>query len=254
MEKFTMFFLLSKLLINFVYPLSWILVLLIVAVIIKNNKHKQKLLLISFVLLVIFSNPFLFDNFAKAWDIDPASLKKSQYSCVIVLGGFSSGHGKNGFFNGTADRFIQGLKLLETHRATHILISGGNGNLLPDNFRESTWVKTQLIDFNVPDSCILIEPSSRNTIENAAYSKTLLKNGKLQPPFLLVTSAFHMRRSLSIFKRAGIDVIPFPSNFMRGTGNFSFDEFIPDAVVLERWNTYIKEVIGVTVNNLRFPK
>jgi uncharacterized SAM-binding protein YcdF (DUF218 family) len=250
-----MFFVLSKLLLIFVLPLSWIITLLIVCLLTKNHKLKQRLFIISFILLVVFSNPFLFDNFARAWDINAVPLKKSPYNCVIVLGGFSWGaHGKTGFFNASADRFIQGLKLLETHQVTHILISGGNGNLSPGSFRESTWVKTQLIEFNVPDSCILVEPDSRNTVENAVNSKTLLENRHLQPPFLLVTSAFHMRRSLGIFKSIGLNVVPVPSNFMRGSGNFSFDEFIPDAAVLERWNIYIKEVIGVAVNNLRFSK
>jgi len=222
----------------------------------KNYKRKQRLLLISFALLVIFSNPFLFDNFAKSWDIELVPLKqKSPYSCVIVLGGFSSeGPNKTGFFNGTCDRFIQGLKLLSTRQVTHILISGGNGNLVHDNFAESDWVKTQLKDFNVPDSSILVEDKSRNTIENARFSKQVLEKRRLSPPYLLVTSAFHMRRSLGIFKNSNIDVVPYSCNFMTGSGNFSFDEFIPDVYVMAKWNIYIKELIGTAVNYLKFSK
>lgn len=248
-----MFFILSKLLIDFIYPLTWILTLLIIALIIKNQKLKQRLLLISFILLLVFSNPFLFDNFAKSWDIDTIPPKKSNpYSCVIVLGGFSS-HGANqtGFFNGACDRFIEALKLLSTHQATHILISGGNSDLSPGEFKESDWVKSQLKDFNVPDSSIVIEDKSRNTIENAAFSRVLLNKNHLQPPYLLVTSAFHMRRAFGIFQNAKVGVIPFSCNFMTGSGNFSTNEFIPDANVLSKWNLYIKEVIGLTVNHFR---
>jgi uncharacterized SAM-binding protein YcdF (DUF218 family) len=248
-----MFFTLSKLLIDFVYPLTWILALLVVALIIKNHKLKQRLLLISFILLVIFSNPFLFDNFAKSWDIETIPPKKSSpYSCVIVLGGFSSqGANQTGFFNGSCDRFIEALKLLSTHQATHILISGGNANLFPGKFKESDWVKGQLKDFNVPDSSIVVEDRSRNTIENATFSRVLLNKNHLQPPYLLVTSAFHMRRALGVFQNAKVDVVPYPCNFMTGSGHFSKDETVPDANVLAKWNIYIKEVIGLTVNHIK---
>lgn len=248
-----MFFLFSKLLLIFILPLSWILAFLIAGLIVKRAKLKQRLLLTSFILLIIFSNPFLFDQFANLWDIKPVPLKSNgQFSCVIVLGGFAGDDDKgNGVFNASADRFIQGLKLFTTGKASHILISGGNGNLLADSFRESDWVKTQLLEFKVPDSCILIENKSRNTIENAAFSKVLLQKSHLQSPYILVTSAFHMRRSLGIFKKAGIDVVPYPCNSMRSSGVFSFSKLMPDADVLGKWNFYTKEVVGTIVNYLK---
>ncbi|HWZ03040.1 MAG TPA: YdcF family protein [Mucilaginibacter sp.] len=195
------------------------------------------------------------NKFSGLWDIKPVPLKTSgPYSCAIVLGGFSS-EGKNGegFFNTSADRFIQGLKLLSTGQVSHILISGGNGNLIPDSFEEGDWVKTQLKLFKVPDSCILIEDRSRNTIENAAFTKPILQKAALQPPYLLVTSAFHMRRSLGIFKATGINVIPYSCNYLPGTGstNISIGDFIPDGSILGTWDYYIKEAIGTLVNKFR---
>jgi len=245
-----MFFIFSKLLYIFILPLSWVLALLIATLVTKNKKLKQKLLVIALVVLLVFSNPFLFNHFARLWDISPVPLNnKSVYSCVIVLGGFS-GEDTNGdgYFNGSADRFIQGLKLFKTHKASHILISGGSGNLIQDKFFEADWVKKQLKKFDVPDSSILIEDRSRNTIENAAFSKVILQKAHLTPPFILVTSAFHMRRSLGIFKKTNINVVPYPCNFLADTGNNIFADFLPDAYVLYKWNFYIKEMIGATVN------
>jgi uncharacterized SAM-binding protein YcdF (DUF218 family) len=244
-----MFFLLSKLLLIFILPFSWVIAFMLAALVVKKPHLKRRFFLISAVVLLVFSNPFLFNRFAHWWDVRPVPLKKTTYSCVIVLGGFSGGDAdEKGFFNASADRFIQGLKLITTGKASHILISGGNGNLMPHSFKESTWVKTQLLEFKVPDSCIIIENRSRNTLENAAYSKVLLNKKHLQPPYLLVTSAFHMRRSLGIFKKQQMDVTPYPCNYFAGNGEFSMSEFIPDASPLSGWNFYIKEVIGTAVN------
>jgi uncharacterized SAM-binding protein YcdF (DUF218 family) len=248
-----MFFIFSKLLLIFILPLTWILACLIAGLIIKKPKLKRRLILASAILLLIFTNPFLFDQFVSVWDIQPVPLKSTgQYSCAIVLGGFAgedaNGHGQ---FNSASDRFIQGLKLITTGKASHILISGGNGSLAPGTFRESDWVKNQLLLMNVPDSSIITENRSRNTIENAAFSKILLNKQHLQQPYILVTSAFHMRRSLGIFKRAGIAVVPYPCNYLKGNGGFSIGEFIPDAAMLNNWNIYTKEIVGTIVNYIR---
>ena len=204
-------------------------------------------------MLLIFSNPFLLNRFARLWDVPTALLRNTKpYSCAIVLGGFTSEDSNgNGFFNGSSDRFIEGVKLLNTGKVSHILISSGNGNLFHDNFREADWVKTQLKLFKVPDSCTLIENRSRNTLENAAFSKVVLNSRRLQPPYVLVTSAYHMRRSLDIFKKIGMDVIPYSCNYIVGDGGVSLGEFIPSADALDAWNTYIKQVVGTMVNHLK---
>ncbi|MDF2430512.1 MAG: hypothetical protein JWP44_143 [Mucilaginibacter sp.] len=248
-----MYFVFSKLLLIFILPLTWILVFIIAALIIRRPKQKRRFLIISTVLLLLFTNPFILDRYAGLWDVKPIPLKSDKpYSCAIVLGGFAGEDAKgNGAFNGAADRFIQGLKLLATGKVSHILISGGNGNLIPDHFEESDWVKTQLLQLKVPDSCILIENRSRNTIENAAFSKAILIKKSLQPPYVLVTSAFHMRRSLMIFKKEKIEVMPYPCNYITGKGDFSPGEFIPDGGVLGTWNIYTKELVGMAVNSFK---
>lgn len=244
-----MYFVLSKILLVLILPLTWILILLSISLVSKGKKWKYRCLVAAIALLVLFSNPFLFNQFAQSWDIAPYKPDNKKYSCAIVLGGFSSGSYKaDGYFNTAADRFIQGTKLLSTGQASHLLITGGTGSLLPDEFREATWVKKQLREFNYPDSAILIESNSKNTLENARFSKVLLNSAKLKPPYLLVTSAFHMRRSLMIFKKSGMDVIPYPANYLVRRKAVASD-IIPSAEVLSGWNIYIKEVVGYAANS-----
>jgi uncharacterized SAM-binding protein YcdF (DUF218 family) len=245
-----MYFILSKLLLLFIFPLTWILLLLAVSLISKSKKWKYRCLVGAIALLVLFTNPFLFNQFAQFWDAAPYKPDGKKYSCAIVLGGFSSGSDKgDGFFSNSADRFIQGAKLLSTKKATHLLITGGTGSLLPDEYREAPWARKQFLEFNYPDSAILIESASRNTLENAKFSKAILKKAKLPPPYLLVTSAYHMRRSLMICKKAGIEVVPYPANYLVRRKAIVSD-FIPSAEILSNWNIYIKEVVGYIVNSI----
>ena len=219
---------------------------LLLALVASNRRIKYHALLASVILFIVLSNPFLLNQFARQWDINTGTYDKNKvYSCAIVLGGFSSeADNGEGFFNGSADRFIQALKLKSTGKVSHLLITGGNSNIVRGKFRESIWVKDQLIQLNIPDSSILIEHNARNTIENASFTKILLKNKNLQPPYLLITSAFHMRRSLYTFHRAGIQVVPYSSNFIAGRNKITFNDFVPQAEVLNKWGFYLKELIG----------
>jgi len=249
-----MFFILSKLLIYFLYPISWILVLLLWACIIKNNKYKRKLLITALVLLLFFSNTFILNLFAKHWDFAPAPLKNPIYSCAIILGGYvSEDDTGKGYLNWAADRFIQGIKLKEAGKVTHLLFTGGSANLLPDkfNFTEGNWLRSELSTFHFPDSTLLFEKKSRNTIENIQFSKAILVAKHLPPPYLVVTSAFHMRRAMLICKKEGVKAVPYPCNYFAGNGIANFGDFIPSAQTLADWNIYLKELVGYAVTILK---
>jgi uncharacterized SAM-binding protein YcdF (DUF218 family) len=240
-----MFHLLSKLLVIFIYPLTWILTLLIFAVFVKKDKYKKNAIIASVAILWLFSNNFLLNQFARLWDITKKPDMSKTYSCAIILGGFASeGPKGQGHFNGSSDRFIQAVKLINNHKVSSLLISGGNGMLKKSDFIEADYVHDELKDFNVPDSLILIENKSRNTLENAQFSGVLLKEKNLPPPYLLVTSSFHMRRALTTFKKADLEVVAYPCDYKAGLNSVEFDDFIPKADALMAWNGYIKEVIG----------
>jgi uncharacterized SAM-binding protein YcdF (DUF218 family) len=245
-----MYFVFSKILAFLISPFWWILMLLLAGAIIKNKKLKKRFFISSLVVFLLFSIPLFLNLFANLWRYPYTELPAGKtYSCVIVLGGFSGTGGPDGgHFNTNSDRFIQGVKLKETGQASHILITSGNSSLMhqKDGFVEADWVQTQLKQFNIPDSAVLIENRSKNTIENAAFTKKLLESRHLKPPYLLVTSDFHMRRSMKIFQKQGLDVVPYPCNFFAG-GRFSFGEFIPDVNALWKWDVYIKELVGYMV-------
>jgi uncharacterized SAM-binding protein YcdF (DUF218 family) len=174
------------------------------------------------------------------------------YSCGIVAGGFASPDpDENGYFNATADRFIQTVKLYKLGIIQNILISGGNGKVDKINFREASWVKTELTAIGIPDSVIFVEDRSNNTFDNALYAKQILDSLKLMPPYLLITSAHHVPRASLLFRNAGISAISFPCNYIAGRGNFKFSSLLPQPSVLSDWNIFLKETAAFLWYNVR---
>lgn len=247
-----MYFLFSKLLIYFLSPFFWIITLFIIAFFLKHRKPKQLTFITALLLLLVFSNGFLLSQFSAHWDIEPYPLnQKKTYSCALILGGYISEVNGSGFFNNAADRYIQAVKLKETGKVTHLLFTGGDASLTPDGFIEGNWLRAELKPFRFPDSTLLFEKQSRNTIENIRFSKAMLEARHLPPPYLLVTSAFHMRRTLLICKKAGLQVVPFPCNLSPARSAVFIDDFIPSGETLSGWNTYLKEMVGYLVTSFK---
>jgi uncharacterized SAM-binding protein YcdF (DUF218 family) len=241
-----MFFILSKILLFLTQPLFWVFLILVWTAFAKNAKRKKRLLFISLGTLYFFCSPFVMRLVTRAWDIPTANTGNTKYTCVIVLGGFTSvdDNGK-GYFNSASTRFIETLKLQATGKVSKVLITGGSGLLLKGHdFKEADFTADQMRLLKIPDSIMLIENQSRNTMENALFSKKILADQKIPGPYLLVTSAFHMRRSLYTFKKVGLDVVPYSADYVVDNGGFHVDDFLPNAVPLALWNTYTKEMIG----------
>ena len=227
-------------------PFNWIIMLLIVSLLIRKRRIKRICWILSLAIFLVFGNAWLFNLYAKKWQAIPVAIDTSiQYSCGIIAGGFASPDANdNGYFNSAADRFIQVVKLYRLGIIKHILVSGGNGKTDDNHFREGAWVKGELKTFGVPDSVIFVEDKSNNTRENAMYSKQILVAQHLQPPYLLITSAYHIPRAALIFRKAGVPVVPFPCNYTAGRGSFSFWDLLPTPSTLISWDPYIKETVG----------
>jgi uncharacterized SAM-binding protein YcdF (DUF218 family) len=247
-----MLFILSKLLLVFISPLTWVFILLILAATAKGHAKKQRLLISGVVVFWFFGNQFTANLLANIWDVKPYRSQVTSYSAVIVLGGFvSEGANGEGHFYNAVDRFTQSTRLLANGTAKHLLFSGGNADIDPDKFSEAQFVKGELKKLGFADSLILLESKARNTLENAAYSKILLQKANLRPPYLLVTSAYHMRRSMLIFKKAGLNVIAYPCDYIVPHGTVMPTYFVPGTEAFGMFNLYIKEIAGYCVAALK---
>lgn len=239
-----MYFIISKFFVILIYPFTWVLALFLYAVFCKKQKLKQRFLVTGVIMFYFFGSTLPIKLFARMWDVDAYPPSGKTYSAEVLLGGFASeGTDGNGLFNSSADRYIQATILLTNHNAAHLLFTGGNADIKPGQFREGNFVKAELQKMHFADTSILIDNQARNTIENAQNAKKLLMQSGLKPPYLLVTSAFHMRRALLIFKKVGMEVVPYPSDFIIN-GKLAFSDLLPNAEAFSLWSKYIKEIAG----------
>jgi Uncharacterized conserved protein len=227
-------------------PLNWLIIFLILGYYLRRPQLKMICRLLAVFIFVFFSNEWILDRYAKNWQPAPVDISPGTvYSCGIVPGGFATpDENSNGYFNTSADRFIQAVKLYKLGVVKHLLISGGNGKTEKKDFREAEWVKKELMVMGIPDSVIYVEDKSNNTADNAKYSRQILDSIHLDPPYLLITSAVHMPRASVIFKNAGIPTTQYPCNYIAGRGIFHFSDLVPKIPVLSGWNVFLKEGAG----------
>jgi len=108
-----------------------------------------------------------------------------------------------------ADRVIAIARLARQFPVARIIFSGGNGSLIPGGPAEADFVAPLLDDFGVPRGRVQLENRSRNTEENALFSKEIAQP-KPGERWLLVTSAWHMPRAVGCFRRVGFAVEAYP--------------------------------------------
>jgi uncharacterized SAM-binding protein YcdF (DUF218 family) len=131
---------------------------------------------------------------------------------IIVLGGVMSEARGQAYVGADAARMTTGVELARRYPAARLVFTGGSGDLQGEGLAEANSAKKFWLSLGVPAERMTFEDKSRNTWENAVFTRDLLKPRKGET-WLLVTSAFHMPRSVGVFRRIGFEVIPYPVDF-----------------------------------------
>jgi uncharacterized SAM-binding protein YcdF (DUF218 family) len=114
--------------------------------------------------------------------------------------------------NEAAERLMTLANLGRRYPHARLAFSGGSSQLFGSAPSEAAVVKGHLGELGIDPKRVIFEDRSRNTFENARYSKSLLKP-EPDECWLLITSAYHMSRALGVFQRAGWDVLPYPVDY-----------------------------------------
>jgi uncharacterized SAM-binding protein YcdF (DUF218 family) len=143
-----------------------------------------------------------------------------------------------------SDRINELILLARRFPEAKVIYTGGTSNILYDGVADGEIIRSYFKAFGIEPNRLIIEARSRNTHENAIFTRDLVKPSGDQS-FLLITSAFHMPRSMGVFRKAGWNVIPWPVDF-RTTGKPEFGRFFYSAdLYLENTHLAAKEWIGL---------
>jgi len=233
-------------------PLFFIISLIIFGLIIGS----KKISLTGVIILVILSMPIVSDKLIAYLESDYELIKPSKVEsadAVVVLSGMvKTIQTKNGLdyeWGEAADRIFAGIDLFKSNKAPVLILTGGK---LPWSIGvpEGEYLRDVAIDLGVPKKDILITENVENTDQEAkAIKKILLLDN---PKVILVTSAFHMPRAQLVFEAAGINVIPFPVDFIIGAEKLTFMSFIPSAGSFASTSFFVREMIGRTYYSLKY--
>ena len=135
---------------------------------------------------------------------------------IIVLGGaiddeMSAARGQVTLGDG-AERLTQAVILARRFPEARIVYSGGNNALSGARTNEATEGRKLLIALGVEANRIAVETRSRNTDENARFTRDLVRP-QAGERWLLLTSAWHMPRSMGLFRKAGFDILAAPVDY-----------------------------------------
>jgi uncharacterized SAM-binding protein YcdF (DUF218 family) len=249
-----MFFSLSKIFWVMISPLNLLgicFVLVIILSAIRQRIYTKILCFFSVIFLFFGVMPvghdaltFLENRFPKPREMP------GQVDGIILLGGaistelsYARGETVVGHSGG---RLLTFLQLAQKYPSAKLIVTGGSGSLLSQDIKEADYARELFESLGIEDGHILYERESRNTFENALFVRDLIGASASQT-WIVITSAYHMPRSIGAFQQQGIYPIPYPTAYITD-GEFYI--YPRDFDILEQYrylNLALKEYIGNAV-------
>ena len=230
----------------FLMPTCVVLALLVVAL----RTRRRWPIIIALVLLWAASTPVTSNVLMRAvegWRVRQVTSDAPNADAIVVLSlSIRDVPGKSGAFEvDDFDRFLGGFDLYKAGKAPLLIFPGGWVASRPNLPLMGDVMIARAHDFGVPASALSTTSKAGNTEQEAEGVAQLLDVGKspTAPRILLVTSAYHMSRAEMLFRRAGLEVIPFPVDFQTKLG-ITPRSFIPNGDTLKQTDAALKEIYG----------
>ena len=144
---------------------------------------------------------------------------------------------------GDPDRFFAGLEIAKANPTLPVILTGG---LMPwdrQTQTEGEVLRDKMIEFGVAPDRITVTGPVTNTAQEARAIAELI--GREQS-VVLVTSAFHMPRAISLFEAEGLKVTPWPVDFKVSASRLTPMDFMPTANALNKSSIVVREMLGRT--------
>ena len=247
-----MFFILSKVFGFFVQPLNFSILLLLVSLLamaLRWRKLAAAGAALAFLVLTLATWTSLGSMMLSPLeDRYPKPQFPAEVAGIIVLGGGFEGAinlARGGYeLNSGGDRFVETAILARRYPAARVVVTGGTGALLLAGEGDADTAPRLLSALGVEPQRLVLENRSRNTYENAVFTREMV-SPKPGETWLLVTSAFHMPRSKALFDKAGFATLPWPVDY-RTSGEEGIGLFTDNAAdALQNTTLAIREWIGL---------
>ncbi len=162
---------------------------------------------------------------------------------IVLLGGGVGGGAPD--LSGTgapsAETWVRIGTAVRLQRTLGVPVIVSGGTVFPGKSAEAPVIARILVDLGVPAGQVIPEAGSRDTRENARYTAEIARRAAYRNP-VLVTSAYHMRRAVASFRRAGLEVSPCPVGFQTWPGKrYGPEDFLPDGASLRRSSVAARE-------------
>ena len=182
----------------------------------------------------------------------PAMAALQDARAIVMLGGGSykgvkdfDGEGQVGA--DAANRLFMALRL---HKALQLPVILSGGQVFSYSATEADIEHRLLKASGVEEKFLIREDRSRNTAENAKFTREICEQHRFDK-VILVTSAYHMPRAVAFFKREGVDVIPYPTDYKTSKQPvLDAYSFTPSADSLYNTAIALKEYIGLLAVNM----
>lgn len=250
-----MYFYLSKLLSPFINLTNFFIIVILASLII-YLKYKSKLsnfFLFFFIIIFLFIGFFPLGNYGLKY-LEQKYIKKDinlDYDNIIVLAGAESisatKYSSILNLNNASERLIASVELALKNKDSMIIFLGGSGFLSKQELNEANVAEMFYSNIGFDTGRVIFVDSTRNTIENLKNLKNLKIDNKRN---ILITSAFHMNRSLYIAKKMNLDLIPYAVDFRHSNSDEKFLNLYQSfnfADNLVRANMFFREIVGIFV-------
>jgi uncharacterized SAM-binding protein YcdF (DUF218 family) len=259
------FFFLSKLLDVFLSPLTWGLIFFALAVPWRRPpRHRSRWRwrrvagIAGLAILIMLSTEMVSNRLRYALEhANPSSYRPDvNYDVVILLGGvsdervaFEEGQPS---YNDNVERLVATHRVLADGHARFAIVSGAASDPALIDTNEARMLARQIVQWGrVEPSQVIIEEQARNTRENATYSQRIAKERGFEK-VLIITSAFHMRRSIECFEAVGMKVdtlhVDYRAHSSKSPGS---DSLLPRVGSLHDSSQVIREFTGLYIYRLQ---
>lgn len=243
-----MFFILSKILNFITSPINWLLVLLVLTYWLKQKKWKRLFLALAMIVFMVFTNKILYIKVVNLWSdayIIPPDTAQT-FEIAIVAGG-SVNYSQNWQqvdYNDRADRITEAIRLYRKEKVKKIYLSGEAAFNIRNGISYAPHFLHYMEEMGVSKEDIILEKNARTTAENVKYLQELLPQ-KTDASILLITSGWHMRRTLKGFQSSELQLVPYAVDVPSLHPKTSWLDFLPRWQTALDWQKLIHEMVGL---------